>query len=132
MKKSINLLDSLDYLVSHEVTKENCINIKKSALESMKIIRAYILIDEWAKEGKEYFTIQEFKEYEGFADLTDEEKSFQLQALLKESLVYHNDKFYSDNTKLYFSVSYLERLAKNLWKLMSSKSTSIDEVFFYW
>ena len=114
MKKSINLLDSLDYLVSHEVTKENCINIKKSALESMKIIRAYILIDEWAKEGKEYFTIQEFKEYEGFADLTDEEKSFQLQALLKESLIYHNDKFYSDNTKLYFSVSYLERLAKNL------------------
>ena len=114
MKKSINLLDSLDYLVSHEVTKENCIDIKKSALESMKMIRAYILIDEWAKKGKKYFTVQDFKSYEGFDDLTDEEINFRLQVLLRDSLVYHNDKSYKDDTKLYFSGSYLERLDKSL------------------
>lgn len=123
MKKSTSLLDSLDNLGSHEITKEKRIKIKKLAQENMKIIRAYILIDEWVKEGKEYFTIQEFKGYEGFADLADEEKSFQLQALLKESLVYHNDKFYSDNTKLYFSDSYLERLAK---KPMNSNVIQVD------
>lgn len=114
MKKSTSLLDSLDNLGSHEITKEKRIKIKKLALENMKIIRAYILIDEWAKAGKKYFTVQDFKGYEGFDDLTDEETSFQLQALLKESLIYHNDKSYKDDTKLYFSDSYLERLDKNL------------------
>ena len=120
MKKSTNLLDSLDYLDSHEITNEKRIKIKKSALESMKMIRAYILIDEWAKKGKKYFTVQDFKSYEGFDDLTDEEISFQLQALLRESLVYHNAKLYKDGTKLYFSAklyfsdSHLERLDKSL------------------
>lgn len=114
MKKSTNLLDSLDYLVSHKITNEKRIKIKKLALENMKMIRAYILIDEWAKKGKKYFTIQDFKRYEGFDDLTDEEINFQLQVLLRESLVYHNDKSYKDDTKLYFSDSYLERLDKNL------------------
>ena len=114
MKKSTNLLDSLDLLGSHEITNEKRIKIKQSALEGMKMIGAYLLIGEWARKGKKYFTVQEFKSYEGFDDLTDEEINFRLQVLLRDSLVYHNDKSYKDDTKLYFSDSYLERLDKNL------------------
>lgn len=114
MKKSTSLLDSLDYLGSHEITNEKRIKIKKLALESMKMTGTYLLIGEWARKGKKYFTIQEFKSYKGFDDLTDEEINFRLQILLRDSLVYHNDKSYKDDTKLYFSDSYLERLDKNL------------------
>ena len=118
MKKSTNLLDSLD-LLGHEITNEKLIKIKKLALENMKMTGAYLLISEWAKKGKKYFTVQEFKSYEGFDDLTDEEINFRLQVLLRDSLVYHNDKSYKDDTKLYFSDSYLERLDKRsltVWK----------------
>ena len=92
------------------LTEKERIEIHKRVRETMNHRRVYILVAEWAKEGKEYFSAQDVKDYEGFNDLTEKEIDVQLKDFLRISLVHHDGEDiyeYENDTKLYFSDGYL-------------------------
>ena len=92
------------------LTEEERIEMNKTDRETMNHRRVYMLVAEWAKAGKEYFTAQDVKNYEGFNDLTEKEIDVQLKDFLRISLVHHDGEDiyeYENDTKLYFSDDYL-------------------------
>lgn len=95
------------------LTEEENIEIKKRVRATMNHRRVYMLMAEWAKAGKEYFTAQDVKDYEGFNDLTEKEIDVQMKDFLRTSLVHHDGEDiykYENDTKLYFNHDYLDIL----------------------
>lgn len=99
------------------LTEEESKEMKKRVRATMNHRRVYMLVAEWAKAGKEHFTAQDVRDYEGFNDLTEKEIDVQLKDLLKISLVHHDGEEiheYENDTKLYFSDKYLDILNRTL------------------
>lgn len=99
------------------LTEEERIVMSRTVRETMNHRRVYMLVSEWAKADKEYFTAQDVKDYEGFNDLTEKEIDVQLKDFLRISLVHHDGEGiyeYKNDTKLYFSDDYLGILNRTL------------------